>query len=284
MIQNTPLIPGMIDSPQRHRLLLRVEQDVALDVLIYSPAIQGSLIYRRIPLDNATAPGSVRQLEQAIYDNPLLVQGEFESVHCNLVDTRILLLPPALSTAQADCARKESMQLPEEMQWIGEFHDVLPGATLHYAARQETVNFLQRTFFGIGLRPVVEPLARFFSAAAQRGNERKIYVNFRHGHIDVIALSRSETLLLNSFACDNADNAAYYILAATELGGFNRNTDAIMLAGDNDIRELTTNILRRFARRVMPVIFPSAIFTAGRDAMLAPFDLCALALETMSLK
>lgn len=274
------LLPGLIDSPGHHRLLLRVEEEKALDVLIYSPSVQGSLIFRHIDLAADQGANPVKSLEQAIYDNPLLVEGDFESVHCNLADTAALALPPGLTPAQTDLARNASRQLAGAMEWAGESSGALPGgAVLHYAARPETVNFLRRTFYGITLHPLLEPLARYFGETSQRGNDRKIYVNFRRGHIDVIALSRSETLLVNSYACATPSDAAYYILAATELGGFSRQADAIVVAGDSDLREGATELLRRFVRRVMPLLFPSAMFTAGRDAMLAPFDLIALALK-----
>jgi hypothetical protein len=44
------------------------------------------------------------------------------------------------------------------------------------------------------------------------------------------------------------------------------------------LREAIMPELRRYINYVMPVIFPSAMFRAGREAMNAPFELIVLPL------
>ena len=52
--------------------------------------------------------------------------------------------------------------------------------------------------------------------------------------------------------------------------------DEMLIAGNNSAREAITTTLREYLAYVMPVIFPSEMFKAGKDALNAPFDLIVL--------
>jgi hypothetical protein len=49
--------------------------------------------------------------------------------------------------------------------------------------------------------------------------------------------------------------------------------DEIILAGDPASRAALSPLLRRYVRYVMPAIFPSTMFRAGRAALRTPFEL-----------
>ena len=46
----------------------------------------------------------------------------------------------------------------------------------------------------------------------------------------------------------------------------------LFIAGERELRAQTSALLRRYVRFVMPVIFPSSMFRAGRAAFDAPFE------------
>jgi hypothetical protein len=51
-----------------------------------------------------------------------------------------------------------------------------------------------------------------------------------------------------------------------------------LVCGDVALREQIMPELRRFVNYVMPVIFPSTMFRAGKEALNAPFELILLPL------
>ena len=67
-------------------------------------------------------------------------------------------------------------------------------------------------------------------------------------------------------------DAVYYILASRENLRL-PDTDEIMISGDRTTRAAITPVLRRYVRYVMPAIFPSVMFRAGRASLSAPFEL-----------
>ena len=79
--------------------------------------------------------------------------------------------------------------------------------------------------------------------------------------------------MANTFHFKNPDDAVYYLLACRKNLGLDPYNDDLSLAGDQSIREKLMPMLRSFIARVIPVIFPPQMFKAGKDAMLAPFDL-----------
>ena len=54
--------------------------------------------------------------------------------------------------------------------------------------------------------------------------------------------------------------------------------DELFITGSTTTRETITPILRKHLSFVMPVIFPSEMFKAGKEAMKAPFDLIVIPL------
>lgn len=76
----------------------------------------------------------------------------------------------------------------------------------------------------------------------------------------------------------SADDALYYLMAALHTCDLSPADVEIMLCGDNALRQKLTPMLRKFVGYVMPVVIPSAIFRAGKDALEAPFPLMLIPL------
>lgn len=279
-MDSTPqLTPDLIDDPRHWRLAMRLGP-AALDVTIYSPIHEGSLIYRRLPLDTA-APSALKALETVVYDNPLLLS-DFARISCIVESADAVVLPPGLddeSDSEADDARRAVFEaaVPDFEGETFLSPTGVSGVAVMAGAPHDIVSFLRRSFFNIRLSHNLSPLCRYFLSTASRGNLTRIYVNLRDGAADVVVTCRGELLLANSFDTPTAADAAYYVLALRRAMELPDDTETL-LAGSATLRDALSAELRKAGVAAMPVIFPSSMFRAGKDAMRAPFDLIILPL------
>ena len=126
-------------------------------------------------------------------------------------------------------------------------------------------------------------MLQYFGAKTAAGTTSKAYVHLskgsRQNRADIMLFrSDGRPASVSSLTFDNMEDVTYHVLAAARDAGMDTAGDQFMLCGDSTLRENLTQSLRRFATYVMPVIFPSALFRAGRDAVDAPFPLVILPL------
>lgn len=122
---------------------------------------------------------------------------------------------------------------------------------------------------------------RYFSRKTQLGNTGKIYAHITAEPpvVDIVAFGHDGALRLAvTKPVTAAADSAYWILACAREAGLDPASDEILLCGDNAARHELMPLLRRYAGYVMPVIFPSAAFRSGRDALNAPFPLILIPL------
>lgn len=248
-------------------LLLRVGLD-AVDVVLYSIVEDNSLILRHFPID-PSAPSRIGAIENVIYDNPALLS-DFRKVYC-VVESRKQTVIPAQCTS-------DSQML---------FEAAFPGSGLEATAddtgtrnavivmgmEPELRGFLNRTFHRMKTMSHLASLCRYFASKAGQGNNVKMVANMRESSLDVIVTDGRRLLLANTFSFNTPADAAYYLLACRQHLGLNPHSDELLLSGSQKVREELTPILRTYISRVMPVIFPPQMFKAGKESMLAPFDL-----------
>lgn len=274
MNKNATIDREMIKEPRLWRLCLRLDSRT-LHVMLYNMVEDNSLIYRKISLDEA-ADSPLKALEEAIYDNPALLS-DFSRVDC-VIDTAIrITVPNPLDTAEIHTA----LMKEAHPDFAGEIISCpLHGldTTILMGVEQNIIGFLRRTFNNPAIHHHLAPLCRYFRGKSRLGNTGKMYANFHNSRLDLIAFGNDTITLANTFEYREPADAVYYILACRRMLGLNANDDELFLSGDNDAREAVTPILRKYLAYVMPVIFPSSMFRAGRDAMLAPFDLIVLPL------
>lgn len=264
----------MIKEPRLWRLCLRLDSRT-LHVMLYNVVEDNSLIYREIRLDDAAAT-THKALEEAIYNNPALLS-DFSKVDCVIDTATCLTIPTPLDTAEY----REKLMSAAHPDFIGEVISCqLYGldTTILMGVEQEIIGFLRRTFNNPNIHHHLAPLCRYFRSKSRLGNTGKMYANFHGSRLDLIAFGNETLTLANSFEFRDPADAVYYILACRRMLGLNAESDELFLGGDNNTREIITPILRQYLAYVMPVIFPSSMFRAGRDAMRAPFDLIVLPL------
>ena len=262
----------MVADPSMWRLSMEISPST-LSVALYSPVEANSLIYREIPLDPAA--DILRAVEDAVYDNPLMLQ-PFGRTDI-LIDTRRLtLVPAALDPAYASGIA--SAYWPDGT--LEAVVETIKGtdATAVMAIGSDLYSFLCRTFPDARIAHSLSPLISYFALSGRLGNSGKIYAHLRAGAVDIIAFGPRGLLMANTFSAPADDDVLYYIMAATERCGLTPTDDELMICGDTAMRETLMPRLRRFHSYVMPVIFPSLMFRAGKDALRAPFELMVLPL------
>lgn len=270
-----PLTPDLIVEPQYCRLDLRLS-DEALDVMLYNPLEEGSLILRSFPLpDDETK--RLRAIETAVYDNPLLLS-DFKSVTAIIATGASTIVPTQLLDKLTPLEALSAIN-PEIPASATTLVDSLPefGASIITALPCQVDNFLRRTFHGITIQSAFYPFTFYCRNNLSKGNTIKAFVNIRPHSLDIAVMSQTSLKLINRFAYTDAQNAVYYILAAT-TESVDGDVNEIYIAGDHQARDAVMQPLRRFRPYVMPMIFPSEMFRAGAGAISAPFDLVIMPL------
>ncbi|MCD8387047.1 MAG: DUF3822 family protein [Bacteroidales bacterium] len=279
MAATDSLTKDTIATPQLWRLsmLLNKEQ---VEVVLNSSMEDHALIHRLLPLDQGMSP--LAAFEDLIYENPLLLS-DFKQVDL-LIDT------PCYTFLPTDMATEEAQQAALEALWpdagFTPVANALPelGETLVMGVDKGLLAFVRRTFLDTEPLHPIAALAKYFYPLSHQGNTSKLYAHLRPDAIDVVVIGNSgprgssQLRVACSYQTPTADDAAYYILAAAKTAGLSLQHDELRLCGDQQMREEVAPKLRQAASYVMPVIFPSEIFRAGREAIDAPFPLTILPL------
>ncbi|MDE6527661.1 MAG: DUF3822 family protein [Muribaculaceae bacterium] len=258
----------LIDRPQMWQLVLEVGAS-ALSVVAFSTYEHHALIYEHIEFDKNVS-SALRALEDAVYDNPMLLL-DFKRVIV-LYDTQRMAVLPAMAASGAElCIRR---MFPP----AGSRSEVLTcnveglDACVAFEVPADILGFLRRTFHNADIWHPLAPAASYFGVRHTSRPRGKTLVNITGNRLDVVTLGDGAPLVLNSFRFVEPMDAVYYILASRSKLGL-RDTDEIMISGDRMVRAAISPVLRRYVRYVMPAIFPSAMFRAGKASLSAPFEM-----------
>lgn len=261
----------MIKEPQMWQLVMEPSPDT-LSIIAFSPIEHHSLISAEIPLDQTTT--RLKAFQEAVYDNPLLL-ADFGKITILLPSERFMVIPDIITAPDARqiAFRRAFPDIeadgPEEI-----LAEELSGlnATMLTGINREFLGFLRRTFNAPHISHTLTPLALYFKAKHPTRPFGKMIVNLRPRRCDIVILGDTAPLIINSYRIEDPMDAVYYIMACRESCKL-APTDEIILAGDQESRTAVAPHLRRFVRYVMPAIFPSSMFRAGRAALRAPFEM-----------
>lgn len=275
----TPDIPT-IERPRLWRLALQLEPGL-LSAVIWSTVEDSTLTHFTLPLD-PTLPGH-KSLEEAVYAAPVLLS-DFGRVDVVVRTPHYVTAPAALGDESAASILDYLCLLPEqpEHECKTDTVDVCDTA-IAWPVATDTAHFLARTFRNPRVMSHVSPLLRYFSRKSATGNSGKLYAHFSEcggsRQLDIIATGTDgKPLLACTHSLAGDDDALYYILLAMQTAGLDRLSDEIQLCGHAATRDAVMPRLRQYAAKVLPLIFPSAAYRAGKDALRAPFPLIILPL------
>lgn len=274
MTVSTPLTKELVSDTAYSRLDIRIGT-TGMDVMIYNPLEDNSLLLRHCELP-ADGNERLKAIETFIYDNPLLLSN-FKTVTAIIESRSFLTVPEALAEAcdpmsllcEADIDTDRRAAVIEDT--LGSF-----GARILTPLASPIANFLRRTFPNIRIHNALLPLTRYCHANLTKGNTVKAFINLRSESLDIVVMSSNTLHLINRFEYRDINDAAFYILSCTEEPA--DEISEILIGGDREQRDGLMPLLRKFRPYVMPMIFPSAMFRAGSDAMKSPFDLIILPL------
>ncbi|WP_295732344.1 DUF3822 family protein [uncultured Muribaculum sp.] len=273
-----------VTAPGRCHLILDVD-DSRLGVAVVDPLAPASMpVWREIPLSDGVAPSGstmvaspaerlVRMLEEAVYDNPVLLSG-FLTVDVMLHAPWFALLPPGVS--DSDCRAILDASMPREaadatMIAAPADGDMSPRFIMY--ADTPLVDFLRRTFSNPTFRHPIEAMASWFSHTDPLGVEGKMLARFSPASLDLMAFGSSGLVFANTFCCLDPADAVYFILAVRDSLGIDADGE-LLLAGDSAPREAVTPLLRRYVGFAMPLPIPPR--SCGGDAGVIPFHVEAL--------
>lgn len=257
----------LVDDTTICNMMMRIGAE-RIDVVVYSVVADSTLIYRSYPL--AQHMQGIKGLEEIVYDNPLLLC-EFRKTYI-LVDTPDYMIIPD-GMVETDAHEAFAVLHPGYDGSVNQADMATRNASVVYGVGRELQGFLHRTFPTAAVCSHIVPLVRYFASKPGRGNSRRMICNFRASAVDVIIIDGNSLLQANTFCSRTPMDAVYYILACRSAHKLDPYGDEVLLAGDQSVREEVTPVLRTYISRVMPAIFPPQMFRAGKESMLAPFDL-----------
>ncbi len=254
------LTKELLDDATPMRLILRVAPR-SLSALIVGPeSIDPTVIAHTEELTD----GSVKALENAVYDNPLLLS-DFDAIDIIIATRNFFLFPPSAAELLDDMAAAMLPDISAEREIMAEtIAD--GGPAIGYAVDADRLNFLRRTF----------SCARFHHSLAVAG---RLLGGFAPGFYalvnspgDLMLLSvqaDSSLRYLNAPEAFGANDCAYHILAAAE----NREPITLMCV-DQELQASITDTITKVkpSSNILPPQLPEPLLNLRRQAPQAAFD------------
>lgn len=268
----------MIDKdliPQSHLWTLNLLIGPStLEVVALPPVDADEIIYRSIPLDPA-APSTLKALEDAIYDNPGLLN-QYRSVTVALDTDAFTILPLSVGADIEDIAAR-GLELTQgepvaASKRILRAPSSAPATALFFVMDGDMAGFLRRTFFNVTL---THPLAILGARLTAEPGRPVLTAAFRPGNrLDFIALGTDRNLIVaNTYSFEALPDAAYYIYAAARHAEMTAPTimRSLNIAAPASTREALIPILSRITG--LDAGRPAPAFRRGQAASAAPLCL-----------
>jgi hypothetical protein len=264
----------MISESRLWRLAIGLG-DASIDVVLTCSAQDNSLIWRTIPLDKS-ADSRLRAIEDAIYDNPLLLC-DFGWVDVVVDTTDVAVIPGTITSDDCinDIAEATFGKSEDPVETMS---SPLHGLDASIVMRMNVAEagFFRRTYYNVKFHHRLAPLCRHFYGHNSLGRSSgKMFAHLKAGSVDIMAFGAEQLRIANSFRCQGVADAVYFILATRKMLGMTAD-DELLLSGDPDVRVEATPVLREYIGCVMPVVFPSELMRCGHDAIHAPLELIIL--------
>lgn len=263
--ENRYLNKDQVESTDLYRVSLRVAEN-RIDAAVFSQRIDGSLL-----LSGDETDGSLKKLEDFVYENPLLLV-PFSKADIIIETANFLIIPTDIPEKLYPTLLKEAFA--EETEELVPVCNTLPGKGLRvlFGVKKEIFGFLNRAFSNPEIYCHITLLLRFFGDTARHGNAAHLFVNMRKNSIDIAVIAGSEVKIANTFSYNAIGDAVYYILAVRRELGLDSETDEIMVCGESSAKRTLLPEIRKFVPTVIPIIFPADIFRLGKESLTAPFD------------
>lgn len=237
-----------INVPVAERLAVYV-RDHGVDILTVRP--DGAELSAIEVDQNITGPAKI--LEEAVYAAPALL-GSYSSVDVVVEFDRFIVAPGQCDPA-AVAARLWTGDVLSETTIVAD--PCFGNARFISLADKGLDGFVSRTFGRAALHNRLACLVNFFAALSRPVNRVKMYAHLAgESTLDIVALTADGLLMANSFKCQDANDALYFIMASVEDSGFDALDDELLLCGNRDRCADLTDNLRQYLNSVMPLLLP----------------------------
>lgn len=268
-----------IANPRLWRLEMLLDtEERALHVAAVSTVGEESMLCRRIEL--APEMPLLRALEDAVYDNPMLL-ADFDRTTILVRTPAFVLLPEEVAADPAATAYAAALaRIAPETSRMRLYTHLAPatGVGVCFALDSEAALFLERTFADARIAHELTTGIAYFAAKAPRsGNSPKVFAIVSAGHISLMAYDGARLAGATAYACSEAADMAYYAAATAQVCGIASPELQFYVAGAPAARDTLVHTLRGFAPHVMPWSAPSEAIATGAD-LNTPFSLLILPL------
>lgn len=248
----------------------------SIGAMFVPPVDADDIIYRSIPLDPA-AKTPLRAIEDAIYDNPLLLNS-YRHVSATVDTDSFIILPDGLGDDGAAYAPRAIRLAAGLDDANGEPASVVTTAaatdtSLHMELPVDLAGFLRRTFFNVNLTHPLAPIARWLSKRPDA--EPCMVAALRDDRLDIVAMNGPRLLLANTFTVDGSADAAYRVLLVRSTLPLPPSAP-MYVAGESEARaHLTETISAATSRWSAPVAMPlpPRVWRSGQSVASIPLTL-----------
>lgn len=247
----------------------------SIEATFFPPIDIDEIIHHRIVLDPG-APSQLKAVEDAIYDNPLLLN-PYKRVFAAFDTDRFAILPSSLE-GNVDSLAAKAIALSTGLDTAPADSIVSTPATasasLSFEIPATLAGFLRRTFFNVELFHPLSPLTLRLTSEAEANPEGLITANLRDNRLDIVATRNDSLLLANTFTISAPADAAYYLLAVRSSLSLAPSA-RIQLAGDPTMRDRISQIIAEAAPTLpSPMAFPlpTELWRAGSAIGSAPLS------------
>ncbi|MDE6587069.1 MAG: DUF3822 family protein [Paramuribaculum sp.] len=246
----------------------------SIDAVFFPPEHTDDIIVRSITLDPA-APSHLKAIEEAVYDNPALLN-PYRAVFALVDGDCFTILPDALGDNSADLAAKAIELTSGNPSCPRMCITGIPldgcGATLYFGMEADLAGFLRRTFFNISLAHPLKPLIE--SMTSREEPSPAVAVSLHDGRLTLVCADASGLRVANMFSCAAVADAAYYTLAARRAAAFDSDAP-ILVAADPSERDAVTAMIAQADPQAStaPLPLPPSLWRAGTAIASAPLSL-----------
>lgn len=206
------------------------------------------------------APDVLENLEDAVYDDPLLPDDYNVSI---LISPRSTLLVPPESVdpeARPDIARVlDAVDASETKEvWTEPMGEALALCSLPKGIR----GFLNRTFPTEDVRHLMAPIVEHFAPVARSEGGEKMWAHLHEGGVDMAAWRDGRLLHAGTWACKPGADAAYYLLFAWRALRLDSAQGELRVSGTELMRREVMTMLRHHINYVGLTVTDSATAVA----------------------
>lgn len=246
----------------------------SIDAVFFPPVDTDDIIVRSITLDPA-APSHLKAVEEAVYDNPALLN-PYRSVFALVDSDCFTILPDALGDDSAELAAK-AIELTSGEPSCSRMNiaaSQLDGcaATLYFGIDTDLTGFLRRTFFNISLGHPLKPLIE--SMTTREEPAPAVAASLHDGRLSLVCADSTGLRIANMFSYAAVADAAYYTLAARKAAGLGADA-TILIAADPAERDAVVAMIAQADPQAStaPMPLPPSLWRSGTAIASAPLSL-----------